>query len=214
MQYDNLISTCYPQFRMLGRALKYIPLTGRSLLIKSCQAQTLYRSSETPSSPLHHMLLSHPPCTVPHPHSGSLVEVNLIEFLELFEIDMNPLSSAILLDIIRGYPPSYDDRISFIDKGWHTELRLVDILGSPEVNFFPFFFPDLGDTIHPALPTNLPSLHYIRSTFQRWKTSLLALLRSCILYPFLKIFPMFSSMRSNIRLCHQPNDLVEPTQST
>jgi hypothetical protein len=59
---ERRLSTCYPSYKTLIRALRTIPLVIRSLLIKTCQAQ--FQFVQDSNSSLRLLMDTFPPVTV------------------------------------------------------------------------------------------------------------------------------------------------------
>lgn len=176
--FAKAITICYPSFNLLGRALRTIPLSARSLLIKTCQAQ--YQPVANDGSPLSSLLSQHPPITICTSRDvNQSYFVGLCDILPQCEVNcQDPISSAIILDIIRSSPVDSQDRVNFINKGWITEVRLAETPGEPSCDFSSLFRG--GDNpIHPSLPHNPASAYRIRrrlevfrATMKRWRQRL------------------------------------------
>lgn len=174
---ERLVTTCYPQYKELVGALRGVPLSTRSLLIKSCQAQQHF--TEEDNSTIARLLLKAPPI-VYQSRAGTTV-VEPINFLKDFEPDLSsPLISAILLDVIRSAPLPYHAMHEARAAGWATEIRLSETPGRPVVSFDSFFFP-VDTPIHPDLPHNQRHFPGIRYRFSLFKRRLQEKL--CFFYP-------------------------------
>lgn len=63
--------------------------------------------------------------------------------------------------------------MSFIDKGWATEIRLVESWKLPQCDFYSFFHPESERPIHHTLPYNPKSAYLIFNTFDKFKESMI-----------------------------------------
>jgi len=167
---ERYISTCYPEFKQLCHAVELLPLSARSLLIKLCQAQSY--SYPDDDSPLSNLISQHPPVLVKQ--SGTIKEVSLHSVFHIAEVNpVDPLDSAIILDILRS---SDLDDIVVEDaraKGWVTEMKLAVTKVIPECNFFPFLFPQsFHDPIHESLPIRPDLCARIHRRFENFRKSI------------------------------------------
>jgi len=152
---------------LLASAVKTLPLSARSLLIKQCQAQTTLDPKD--DSPLAHLFLQHPEVT--YEARQGYKTIDLIHFMSEFDVDpTDPLESAIILDVIRCAPMDGYEMIDARKKGWCTEIKLAETTGRPAINFFPFFFPQCtDDPIHPDIPSNPRNLRRIQHRFRKFR---------------------------------------------
>lgn len=169
MTLERFINICYPQYKELGRAVKTLPLKARSLLIKSCQAQTIFDRND--DSTLSNLIRQHPP--VAYELHGRMVTSNLLDFFPNLDIaPLDPLTSSIILDILRCTDlPEFEIDMARLN-GWSTEIRLAETPGRPSVNFIPFLF-NSDALIHPDVPHNPRMLRKIRYRFERFKRHLI-----------------------------------------
>jgi len=167
MSLERYTTTCYPKMTLLASAVKTLPLSARSLLIKQCQAQTTLDPMD--DSPLARLFLQHPEVTFSARQGFKTVD--LIHFMSEFEVDpTDPLESSIILDTIRCAPMDGYTMIDARKKGWCTEIKLAETTGRPTINFFPFFFPQCtDDPIHPDIPSNSRSLRKIQHRFRKFR---------------------------------------------
>lgn len=104
------------------------------------------------------------------------MKLELIPPIDFFQrLSVSPgdvLESAILLDILRGAPPSHHDQDMFRIKGWRTEIMLSEDSKRPDIDFFPLFY-DLRRSIHPSLPYNEQTAFYVRRRFQQFRDRLI-----------------------------------------
>jgi hypothetical protein len=118
------------------------------------------------------LVLNHPSVLIEL--SGAIREVPLHEVFRYAEVDpTDPLSSAIILDIIRC--SDLDDFVveDARAKGWVTEMKLAVTKTIPECNFFPFFFPRaFSDSIHESLPIRPDLCKRIHARFHQFRTQI------------------------------------------
>jgi len=121
--YDNssAFSTVYPKCTKVIRAVRSLPLSARSLLVKICQAQAI---PSDPNSALSNMIDNHP--DVSYQYEMTYHTSTFRDFLINLEIDpYDPLLAPILLDIARGVSLQADEIQRAKDDGWNKEVSLA-----------------------------------------------------------------------------------------
>jgi hypothetical protein len=155
----------YPIWAVTIDSCRTIPLSARSLIIKCCQAQG-WPNPTLESSTLGDLMLRHPPVLLSMQHG--IVVRPLLSLAGLFSWNLtDPLSSAILLDIMRALPLASDEIQLAKVASWNKEMVLVFKKGGPSlIRWHLFFDPDPSSAfvpIHDELPANPRHMADIRS---------------------------------------------------
>jgi hypothetical protein len=167
---ERKLSTCYPDFKMLIRALRTIPLSTRSSLIKICQAQ--YQFVQDSDSSLRRLFSSMPPVTI-ELDFNRWCTIPIIDVFPQLGVNVQcPLQSAIALDIIRSAPVSLEEQKEFITKGWNTEIALLQSSRPTQIDFSPLF-DGSPRPIHHTFPYNPKSSYIISQIFHRYRERLI-----------------------------------------
>jgi hypothetical protein len=153
--YDNTsaFSTVYPKFRKVIRAVRSLPLSARSLLVKICQAQSIPSS---PDSALSNMIDEHPDVVYAFERSTHHTST-FRDFLVNLEIDpYDPISAPIILDIARGVSLQSEEILKGQNDGWNKEVALSMALKRPNVANWAMFFEQGREfeSIFPDGPTS------------------------------------------------------------
>jgi len=152
MDFDRVVSTCYPNYRDASAVIKQLTLSHRSLLIKSCQAQM---NPTDPSSTLFKLQNIDVTYILPRTQGRTVRTHKLYDVLPLLGISLtDPCEAAIVLDILRGAPVTPFDYNSFRFIGWTKEIDLSHALNSSHIDFDYFFNLDPTKGPHPFLPEN------------------------------------------------------------
>jgi len=182
MPLSPLIAKVYTPYATFVHRIAGLPLKARSLLIKQCQAQyDVIEPITTPTPTLIRLLNSHPDVVVTDLCDGRPMTLALRNFFSFYNVSVSdPLSSAIILDILRGVEVQHNDYLEAISSGWLKEIRLCLSEATPRCDFRSFFH-DVDRPIHPSLPYNPSSTKRIRSIFRRFREMLI--LQPIMLYP-------------------------------
>jgi len=161
MSFKHSVATCYPKFAHAYRLFEQLSLKQRSLLIKSCQAQTI---PTDPSSTLYKLLSEE---LVIEFQRGDYRTIPLREIFTLIVKSPNePLQSAIMLDILRGTPAGHQEFIDIKSQGWVKEIDLSHTKRDNSIDFGYFFDPTATTPPHPDLVHN-PLAH--RQVWNRFR---------------------------------------------
>lgn len=171
---EERLIQCYPNFRLLARHIRLLPLTARSLLIKCCQG--MYDCSEKGrDSNLQRLVEQHPVVPItPRRSNDGIQWVPLYQVFQYSECSPeDPLIAGIMLDILRSSPLPRHMVEEAVAKSWSTEIRLAESRRSGQCDFSPYFFDTGHYHIHPLLPENPDAVNYIRSRFLAFRESII-----------------------------------------
>jgi len=177
MQFQRIVSTCYPNFRKAALVMEQLSLKHRSNLIKACQGQFV------PSIPSPLRTLLDEEVTFRNPSEGpefiTTLLYNIFDHFQLYPDE--PCQSAILLDLLRGCPAVAEDFRSFKADGWTKEIVLSQTPNNEHYNFDYFFQLNTSGPFHPLVPDNFPARVKIVKRFQMFKDQFVQY--NPILYP-------------------------------
>jgi hypothetical protein len=92
---------------------------------------------------------------IPEMRGSSYIQIHLYEIFDYIDRSPeDPLSSAIMIDILRGTAASDNDFQAFKRDGWAKEIILSETPNTSTVDYTYFFDPRINTPPHPLLPHN------------------------------------------------------------
>jgi hypothetical protein len=172
MDILSALELVYPMYKVLIRASRSLPLSARSLIIKCCQAQRW--PSDDPATVLHKLLSRHPKVLLSFKGGNRIID--LIDYGSTFDLQLDNLSSPILLDIMRALPLDDSERHQATWDSWAKEIALSEGMHrTSRVNWRVFFDMSLSDSslVSSDLPINPNNMRKIRLQLQVFRRKLI-----------------------------------------
>jgi hypothetical protein len=171
MPIQSFMSSVYPKLAHFMEACRFLPLSGRSLVIKACQAQQWPTNED---DTLYKLFTAHPDFV--YCLGDQLKSIRFYDLPDLLPDDItfsHPIESAILLDIMRALPlPIYEIDQAKI-ASWNKEIGLAEGCCRPKNIRWSMFFDqsDPSTPISDDLPANPNMLKSIRRILWSFRES-------------------------------------------